>query len=476
VSPSAVRQAFRSPKPSVAAPKPSTAMRRLGTSGPTTAATMPPESKYSLRIRYDAETPNPQRWFAVMKSADRGNTGPMIDLFHDARLRDTHLRAESGKRTQSMMGRPVTFRPPDGLEEDPEALDNARFVRRIVMNDLRFYAGGGASPLGFRSALQHLMGATVDCYSVARKDWHTNADGDLVPYLTFERGSRFGFDSDTWRLGFYEGGSYGSTRIRPLAEYQDRFIAHIPMNGCSDYPWRRGAMRSCIIPSFIKREDLGFWLTATERLGMAQPYATVPNGIDHDGKPDDDLVAEVQTALLNLSRHWAAVFGEGIKIDSIPGSGDIDPDVYKELLSWADMTISIGMLGQNLSTKVEGGSFAASETHRSVAGDLHLADATELSETVTHQLCEPIIRFNRPGTPVPICEISTAQKQIFKTEHVLSSICSPDELRRSMGHEAQPEGQGAKLRIPEISGGTPGPEPTVDPYAPVGVDEPLAAE
>src|SRR5690606_30981865 len=101
-------------------------------------------------------------------------------------------------------------------------------------------------------------------------------------------------------------------------------------------------------------------------------------------------------ALKNLSRVWSMVVTQGVEIESIPGSGNVSADVHKALIEWAETTESIAVLGQNLTTKVEGGSFAAAEAHRYVAGDIHLADATELGETITQQLIAPLVRYNWP--------------------------------------------------------------------------------
>lgn len=445
LSPSALRSAWRSPA-------------RIGQNGPIIADVMPPLAAHSSLVRFEALEPDPQKWFAAMSRADRGDTASMMDLFADARDRDSHLDGIARKRAQSLMGRPITFRPPEGFERDREALEVASSVRRILLNDARFIASAGHA-LGFKSALTHLMSAPGDGYAVAPMTWRTNARGEIVPLLEWAHSNRFGFDPDSWRIGFYES-AYRGGKVCALSEYQDRFLVHIPMNGRSDYPWRRGAMRSCIVPSFLKRHGLRFWLVLTERFGMPQPYALVPPNLDKQIESSTaDTVGKVRQALQNLSRHWSAVFTEGVKIESIPGSGNVSGEAHKELINWAETTMSIAMLGQNLSTKVDGGSFAAAEAHRYVAGDLHLSDATELAETVTQQLCEPIVRYNWPGAPVPVCEISTGYKQPFKTEHVVAGICTPDEFRRSNGHEPLPDGQGAELRAPQQVGGTPGPEP-----------------
>lgn len=413
-------------------------LARVGRNGPPVGQVLGDLSPYTRLVEYGAIDASPGDWFRAMTRADTGDTGSMIDLFADARDRDSHLDGVIRKRVQSMMGRPIVFRPADGLENDNEANDIARRVRRILLFESQ----------QFRSMLTHLMTGAAYSYAVSPLRWTTNGSGEAVPHLQWAHCNRFAFTPDTREIGFYSGPYRSSQNIIPLSKYPDCFVAHVPMGGRSDYPWRRGPVRSCIIPSFIKRNGLQFWMTLAERFGMPQPYAIVPPGIDHDGESSNDTVAQVREALRNLSRVWTMVVTEGVEIDSIPGSGNVSADVHKALIEWAETTESISMLGQNLTTKVEGGSFAAAEAHRYVAGDIHLADATELGETITQQVIAPMVRYNWPGAPVPICEISTGAKQVPTIEMVKEGAYSDDELRRMMGHEAKPDGSGKDYRRP----------------------------
>lgn len=421
------------PAPGVPAQK-----ARVGKNGPPLFEGIPQPYSATTLVTYEALDANPQDWFRIMARADQGDTGPMIDMFCDARDRDIHLNGVACKRAQSMMGRPITFRPIDGYENDKEALDIAARVRRLLLFESR----------SFRSNTQHLMQGAVDGYAVGQLRWTVNREGWHLPHIERAHANRFCFRREDLELSFYSGAYRSHWNAEPLNKYRDSFIVHAPIAGRSDYTWRRGAMRAAIIPSFIKRNGLKFWMTLAERFGMPQPYAVLPEGEDDDGESSDSLVAATKKSLQNLGRIWSMVVSHGIEIKSIPGAGNVNGDVHKELIQWANTAQSIGLLGQNLTTEVSGGSFAAAESHRYVAGDIHLADSVELGETITQQLVEPIVRYNWPGAPVPVMEISTGQKQVFQVEDVREGICSPDERRRTLGHEAQVDGQGADYRPP----------------------------
>lgn len=447
---------------------------RLGRKGPPIAAQVPMPAGYTQLLDYKAMGKSVDTFISTIRTADLGHTGPLMDIFYDARDYDSHLDGIARKRAQSMMGRPINIKPPDGYETDREAAEIAKRVRHVLLVESR----------RFRSMLQHLMSASVDSYAVAPLHWTVNRDGVYVPHLQYAHPNRFGFHKDTRELGFYTSGYRNGWDISPLSDYPDSFIAHVPVTGRSDYPWRRGPMRACIVPSFIKRHGISFWLVLAERFGMPQPYAIVPEGEDWDGESSDALIGQTKAALQSLGRYWSAVFTEGIQIESIPGSGAVNADLHKNLVDWAEMTQSIALLGQNLSTKVEGGSFAAAEAHRYVAADIHLADAVELAETITQQLIEPIVRYNWPGAPVPTIEFSTGQRQVFSMEDVLEGVATEDEYRRTKGHEPKSDGTGNVYRRPRTAPAagdpTPGPEgqPVTDPLQMPDANEdlPLAAE
>src|SRR5690606_8615013 len=163
------------------------ATRRGAPKGPPTAQVLGPISSSVQLVDYKAIDANPEDWFSTMRRADRGDTGPMIDLFSDARDRDAHLDGVVRKRVQSMMGRPILFRPAEGMEDDKDAEDNAKFVRRILLSESR----------DFRSMLAHLMAGAAYGYSVALQDWEINATNEWVPHLRWVHLNRFAFTRET---------------------------------------------------------------------------------------------------------------------------------------------------------------------------------------------------------------------------------------------------------------------------------------
>ena len=72
------------------------------------------------------------------------------------------------------------------------------------------------------------------------------------------------------------------------------------------------------------------------------------------------------------------------------------------------------------------------------------ADLTELAETITDFWIEPLIRFNRPGSPVPFLQMNPAPYAEIKPEDMAivdasgRRAFSIDEYRASRGYDAHP--------------------------------------
>src|SRR5687767_7153857 len=163
---------------------------RIGQKGPPVPQVMAPPGPASRLVDYLAIDAEPSDWFRTMERADSGDTGPMMDLFSDARDRDSHLDGVVRKRVQQMMGRPMVFHPPVGYERDKEAIDAAQFVSRALLEESR----------GFRSQLCGLMAGAVYGYAVSKIRWRTNWASERIPHLEWEHPNRFGWDRESRKL------------------------------------------------------------------------------------------------------------------------------------------------------------------------------------------------------------------------------------------------------------------------------------
>lgn len=383
------------------------------------------DTSYQLvrRLAIDASI---TQTIAIFARADFGHTWDLFDLFDDGLLRDSRLDAVSRKRVLAIMSRPWVIEPPDDLKIDREATTIASNCKAILSE----------SPF-FLRRVAHLGTGTLAPFAVSPLDWRVDSRGWYVPALDWAHGNEFGFMHDT-RLGFRL--TRGGVSMAPLEDYPDCFVVHAPMGGRSTYPWRMGALRTRILPSMVKRNGVRWWAMLLERWGQPQVWAN-----QRDGDSNDTAII---TAFKQLSEYWQAVFPDGVTPSTLPMSGTISSDAHAKFVELANTDDAITILGQNLTTEVQGGSFAATEAHRFVADDILHADLAELGETLTQQVLEPIVRYNWPGAPVPRFRFVGERAAQIALDDVNAGLFTDDEYRGSKGYAAKPDGAGGRFRTP----------------------------
>ncbi len=408
---------------------------RIGRSGPPAGLVMPlPRISRALLTRpaLDADT---RKVVSIFDRADRGQTCDLADLVEDCRLLDSRLDAVARKRVLAVVGRPLLVKPAPGWETDREAKAHAEEAQRLVER----------SP-GFKAGLAHLAHATLDMPRVCEMEFTVTREGRYMPVLHRRHPNRFAYDADVC-LGWLSGpGIYSS--LHPLSDYPDRFVTHAPSGGRSSYPWRQGAMLARLVPSIAKRAGVRWYLQYLERYGTPLTVAELPQNEGGDEGSDTSLIAKAKQLIRDLQTDFAGVLSGGIKLTAVPGSGSAQTSSHQAFVDMMNTEDAIAILGQNLTTEVTGGSFAAAEAHRFVADDILVADLIELSETLTQQVLEPLARYNWPGGPPLEIEIVATRAQVFTAEDVRDGICTPDERRATLGHIAQPDGRGSQYALP----------------------------
>lgn len=372
---------------------------------------------------------------ATLVESEGGNMSRLMALYDDMRERDARLDAVCRTRVLALTGKEWTLATPHGLEQDSEAIRIVEEMNRIV----------GLLP-DMTSLIATLMDGALRGYSVVEMEWGQR-QGYSVPVEFFWRDpGRFAFDD---RMVIHRSDLGDGYPGIPLSDYgPDRFIIHSPSGGRACYVTRRGALRPCLWPSMTKRYGLRWWLVAAERFGQPAPILKVPDG-------DDNLFDDAVDMLRNLNEDWQAVLTQGMELELLPGSGDFSGDLHDKMVQLANTEMAVCILGQNLSTEVQGGSFAAAKVHDSVRLDYLSADANELSETLRRDLLEPIVRYNFGDVPVPRFDFSLVPSETADVQewHIIQGVVSINETREALGFAANVAPDAGALRT------APQPEP-----------------
>jgi len=121
-----------------------------------------------------------------------------------------------------------------------------------------------------------------------------------------------------------------------------------------------------------------------------------PRGIQKNETDDlaDMLEKMVQDAIAVIPDD------SSVEIKEASGKG-ASADIYAKLLEFCKTEVSIGILGQNLTTEVKGGSYAAAESHMAVRADIIDTDK-KLVERCFNELIGWIFDYNFAGGEKPV--------------------------------------------------------------------------
>lgn len=134
-----------------------------------------------------------------------------------------------------------------------------------------------------------------------------------------------------------------------------------------------------------------FWVTFAEKYGMPFILGKQPRGIG------DAETKKFLANLENMVQDAVAVIPDDASVDIVEAGGKgASGDIYKGLKESCDEDITIGILGQNLTTSVKEGSLAASQSHMQVRKDITDSDKKIVEKTL-NQLNRWIDELNWGG-------------------------------------------------------------------------------
>lgn len=159
--------------------------------------------------------------------------------------------------------------------------------------------------------------------------------------------------------------------------------------------WMRGAVRSVVVPFLARQYALRDWARYNEVHGLPIKKAKVPSKADGD---DKQLFLD---SVANLGNEGTVLLPQAV--GDKDGSSSYDLDLleakadtfaaFKDLVSKCEERMAIRLLGQNLTTQIDAGSFAAANVHDRVRLDYVRFDAKALG-AIRDQLLRAFCVFN----------------------------------------------------------------------------------
>jgi phage gp29-like protein len=197
-----------------------------------------------------------------------------------------------------------------------------------------------------------------------------------------------------------------------------KFIVHRHRGSIAN-PYGQSVLKSLYWPVTFSRAGWKWWATAIEKYGMPIITASFPAS----ASPEDQT--RFEQFVRSLQAHSWSVVPEGFLVE-LHEAKRATGDDYLPFLQYADTKKFQVILGQNLTAETSSqGSRAQAAVHNLVRQDITLADAANLSATLTDQLIKPAVRLNfNTDSPIPKFKITPAPaddlEKLAKTYDILA--------------------------------------------------------
>lgn len=196
-----------------------------------------------------------------------------------------------------------------------------------------------------------------------------------------------------------------------VPDYKFILIQH---NATYKNPYGFPELSRCFWPVTFKRGGLKFWVMFTEKYGMPFMVGKHPRGTS---KEETDKLADI---LEQMIQDAVAVIPDDASIEIMEAGGkSASAGIYRELLDYCDNEITIALLGQNLTTQVSGGSYAAAQTHMQIRKDLIDSDRIMIEKAI-NQLIRWIYEINFSDGEMP-------QFTMYEQEDIDKDLAERDE-------------------------------------------------
>lgn len=150
--------------------------------------------------------------------------------------------------------------------------------------------------------------------------------------------------------------------------------------------WMHGKVRSLHVPWLLRQWAMRDWARSSEVHGNPVKLAMMPSGAPDDDKKRFVLeLANISSeAVVALPRVSGGTDNDNFDVRLLEAATD-SHTTFKELIAEANTCVAISLLGQNLTTEVKGGSYAAAVMHQMIRNDVLESDAEHLGQCLRDQ-------------------------------------------------------------------------------------------
>jgi phage gp29-like protein len=270
--------------------------------------------------------------------------------------------------------------------EDVKAKEAADFVRSNIQQ------------IKWRKTLTNILRGRIYGVSIMEKIF-IKSDGKIwIDEINRIPDAKIEFNAGQMGVSSYED-RYGELILRKgmgdrvwVSDYRNKLVVSVDKDDVGYYDFS-GVMRVVARWYVIKAFAIQSWAQFAEKYGFPIPTITMSK---------ENLEANKSAAIKVLSSigpNRYALLMEGMELEIKDGAGANNVEVFGRLIELCNTEMAIAINGQNLTSEVKGGSFAASQTHKEILSDITKSDLEFLDEVVNDQIVDQLVRINFPDLP-----------------------------------------------------------------------------
>lgn len=221
--------------------------------------------------------------------------------------------------------------------------------------------------------------------------WEANRNLIVPKNLKARPQEWFAFDVDGNLI--FKGKHFGE--VEAIPEYK---VINVQYEASAMNPYGHSLLSKCYWPVTFKNGGLRFWVNFTERYGMPILIGQYQRGATNEE------IRELAEQLENIYEDAILVSPMDVKLELHEPNRATSVDLYLELIKFANNEISKAILSQTLTTELQGGSYAASQTHFQIRKEIVVADA-RLVQKAMNQLIRYFVELNFGNLPLPIFRV-----------------------------------------------------------------------
>lgn len=191
-----------------------------------------------------------------------------------------------------------------------------------------------------------------------------------------------------------------------------------------DNPYGRSELSATYWPVLFRRNGLKFFTIYVEKFGMPFLTAKAPDG------EQEEKIQKMADTLADMIQDAVAVVPNAYELDTLEAKANSSTNnpVHKVYLDVMNTEICMSILGTNLTTEVQGGSFAAAQTHMEVRDDIIEGDK-KIVEGAFNELIAITHSFNFAEGSTPPKFKMNAEEKVEETRALRDTQLTNQGLR-----------------------------------------------